>query len=185
MIRNGKRVPAPEHRQHILDNSSCEVSLYDNENLEIIFTGQAAHIPALKNSKIPGTNFITPDTQNRMKAMRLLFLAAIQRKGVVLPTRSEKQIMVTIFYNCRTDDDNAIATLKDWMQPWSKNHTWNVGLITNDKLISGIPIRADWHNDKYKIKKENKTKIQLIPYRNITTIKIEWEKSPQLKELTV
>jgi hypothetical protein len=117
--------------------------------------GDLAAIPSLKNSKIPGTNFINPLTLARLKALGSLFTAAWFEEfatadhKLALPATFGKEELFAILI-CgkrprRFDTDNAFAAIRDWCEPPAKlnrKHArgWGVGIVADDSQISGLAI---------------------------------------------
>jgi hypothetical protein len=117
--------------------------------------GDLAEIPSLKNSKIPGTNFINPLTVARLKALGSLFTAAwfdefatADRKLALPATFGKEELFAVLICGKRGrrfDTDNAFAAIRDWCEPPAKlnrKHTrgWGVGIVADDSQISGLAI---------------------------------------------
>lgn len=115
--------------------------------LQIEFHGELSRIPSLKNSKLPGKNFINPDTVDRLVAMQALF----DRSALVYPRKqlrfdSERVLGLLVCSRRRTrfDLDNCAAAVKDWLEPPTKRgRGWGVGVIEDDSQLTVFPVHAD------------------------------------------
>lgn len=120
------------------------------DRLRLEFTGPIAHIPSLKNSKIPGRNFINPDVMARLKVMDYVYKTSIAKTGVNFPVTFESEDVALIVVCARRkvsfDTDNCLATIRDWLEPPTKTvgkgraRGWGVGLIKNDKQVKGLAL---------------------------------------------
>ena len=118
----------------------------DLSSVRIEFHKETARIPSLKNSKIPGTNFLNPDTLHRLKAMDALYTLSTR---IYSPTplsfgdRPVAGFLVCSKRPTRFDLDNCIAAVKDWCEPRSKrNRGWGVGLVEDDSKLNVMAVHA-------------------------------------------
>ncbi len=109
------------------------------DTIQILFTGSLARIPSLKNSKIPGRNFISNTTQGKLKAMTAFYELRTKNKF-----QFGKDVMlylqVLLCKGSRLDEDNGFAAVKDWLEPKTMRNRfrgWGIGLTENDKFITG------------------------------------------------
>lgn len=131
-----------EEYESALFGSDCSVDIKINKNFElekitINFFGELSKIPSLKNSKIPGKNFIANRTQGKLKAMTTLF--SHRAKGS-WPTKLTEDLYVHVVLSkkSRVDEDNAFAAIRDWLEPpFKNNRDWGIGLVLDDKQICG------------------------------------------------
>lgn len=116
------------------------------------FRGKLARLPSLKNSRIPGT-FFNPDTHAKLHAMTILAQREIQRLGLVL---SFGDVPVSAMLICGQrntdfDTDNCLASIKDWLEPASKEvggkkkreRGWGIGVVPDDKQITGYALHSE------------------------------------------
>ena len=113
-------------------------------SVRIEFQGEIARIPSLKNSKIPGKNFINPDTLHRLKAMDALFWRAYSsEKRLTFGSDQVVGLLVCSKRATRFDLDNCAASVKDWLEPATKRaRGWGVGLIDDDSQLTIFPVHA-------------------------------------------
>lgn len=114
----------------------------------IVLQGSCASIPPLKNSKIPGTNFLNPRTRGKIKTLDAAWWAAVFSKPEHQPLRGwrwEEKVLVQVLLSktTRADADNAMATVRDWLEPPTKSvgrrqRGWGIGLVGNDSQIISI-----------------------------------------------
>lgn len=113
--------------------------------------GSLAEIPSLKNSKIPGKNFTNPKVLAKLKALDILYAAALKELSLTYhPQFSDGVVVLTLrLPDCsRVDEDNAVASVKDWSEPKAKKvgkkvirpRGWGIGLVENDRNIRGYPV---------------------------------------------
>lgn len=120
--------------------------------LQVEFHGELARLPSLKNSKLPGTNFLNPDTLDRLKAMQTLF----ERSALVYPRQRLKfaserilGLLVCSKRKTRFDLDNCAAAVKDWLEPATKRgRGWGVGVIEDDSQLTIFPVHADQYGKR-------------------------------------
>lgn len=155
MIKQKVKKPRPTYKElfaRYYQKSSCAVSISDNDRaLNIVFKGELVRIPSLKNSKIPGKNFIAPDTRARIKVMDALFAREIERKRLRVNTASVPMLLIFIA-GARSgsfDLSGCIETIQDWLEPQvkkvgkkSKSRGWGVGVISNDSHIRPVAFHS-------------------------------------------
>lgn len=115
-------------------------------SLRVEFHGELARLPSLKNSKLPGKNFINPDTLDRLQAMQVHF----ERSARVYPSKAlhfQKEPLVALLVcskrKTRFDLDNCAASVKDWLEPNTKRgRGWGVGVVEDDSQLTVFPIHA-------------------------------------------
>lgn len=146
----------PKTAEDYLANSQCAITLGtkagDLERLQIEFIGQVGDIPSLKNSKMPKTNFMNPQTKLRIGVMDILFaMGAAKLRFKKRITFGSQPVALLVVCKSRSrsfDPDNVLATVKDWLEPrfkqvgrQRKNRGWGVGVVDNDSQITGICIK--------------------------------------------
>lgn len=135
-----------EEYERFLFGSNCHVNILQEVNgqqsLQIMFVGALSKIPSLKNSKIPGKNFISNKAQGQLKAMTDLFKHSLCNRTA---PKFDEDIFVSVIIGAgsRVDEDNGFAAIKDWLEPKSKNERgWGIGLVDDDKVITGYAIHG-------------------------------------------
>lgn len=138
----------------IVRESECKVDLREHEgrlvSASIQFTGLAANIPSMKNSKIPGRNFINNDYKCHLQAMDRLYAEAAGDSSLNF---GEQDVSMMVLFACRSrsfDTDNATTTLKDWLEPRTKkvgkrfkvDRGWGIGLVQDDKRVYPYAVHA-------------------------------------------
>lgn len=119
-----------------------------DDGVEITIRGKAAEIPALKNSKRPGSNSTNPDHLGRIYALDALYAAEMRnRKPIAFGETLMHMVAIIGFRNVAFDADNAFTTLRDWLEPPTKQsgrrrRGWGVGVVDNDRYILGFPLTA-------------------------------------------
>lgn len=115
--------------------------------VHIEFHGECSRIPSLKNSKIPGKNFLNPETLNRLRAMDALYLRASapwDRKRLCFGDRQVVGLLIMGKRKVRFDLDNCAAAVKDWLEPpTTRGRGWGVGLIDNDAALTIFPVHSN------------------------------------------
>lgn len=138
--------------EYWLNNSEMFVTAsFDSFGLSAVridLCGALARIPSLKNSKMPGKNFLNPETLRRLRAMDTLYQhAALPYRGRALAFKDEEQVVGLLICSKRAvrfDLDNCAASIKDWCEPHdTRNRGWGVGLIGDDAKFTVFPIRAE------------------------------------------
>lgn len=107
------------------------------EIMHIIFSGKLAALPSLKNSKLPGKNFHCATTAGKLHAMTRLYK---HRAGDLKVNFGKKEIYLHVALSkyCKVDEDNAYASIRDWLEPFNKrDRGWGIGIIENDAQITG------------------------------------------------
>jgi hypothetical protein len=149
-----KKLTPREKTEKIVKNSELEIKLLD-PGIQIRITGEAARIPSMKNSKLPGKNFANPDFKARVKAMDILFRAAVLSAKIdPWALYYGGRVSVSVFNSKRSarfDPIGALETVQDWFEPASKPvgaakkpRGWGIGLIADDNQISlGISVRVE------------------------------------------
>lgn len=130
--------------------SQMRIRGWDTPNgqaIEMIVSGPAARIPSLKNSKLPGKNFLPPSTRRRIEALDILFEQSALEIGDKLKRYGETPVFCRVLLGAgnQADEDNAFATIKDWLEPSckmnrGKRRGWGVGLVADDKQVFGYAI---------------------------------------------
>lgn len=120
------------------------------DRLRLELSGPIAHIPSLKNSKMPGKNFTNPDVMARLKVMDYVYKESISKTGVHFPVSFGGEDVALIVVCARRkvafDTDNCLATVRDWLEPSSKTvgkgraRGWGVGVVNNDRQIKGLAL---------------------------------------------
>ena len=114
--------------------------------IRIEFHKETARIPSLKNSKLPGRNFINPETLDRLKAMDALFLRSTRvyrRDRLSFAGQEVGGILICSKRPTRFDLDNCVASLKDWCEPPTKRgRGWGVGLVDDDSKLNIFAVHA-------------------------------------------
>lgn len=114
----------------------------DFVGLVIEIAGECARIPSHKQARDPKRGFVNPEYMARLKALDKLYAA----RGMCQYQFADRlQLLLICSSRDRDfDPDNALSTVKDWLEPASKlvgpkKHPrgWGVGLIANDKQIRG------------------------------------------------
>jgi len=114
--------------------------------VRIDITGELSRIPSLKNSKLPGRNFINPDTMQRLKALDVLYFQAVAARLGSLSFGTEEVLGLLICGKrpVRFDLDNCAAAVKDWLEPATKRgRGWGVGLVEDDARLNILPVRGE------------------------------------------
>lgn len=131
---------------------SADVRNQELLSLQVEFHGELSRLPSLKNSKLPGKNFVNPDTLDRLRAMQTLF----ERSSLVYPRGQLKfaneriwGLLVCAKRKTRFDLDNCAAAVKDWLEPQEKRgRGWGVGVIDDDSQLTIFPVHADQFGKK-------------------------------------
>lgn len=137
-----------------LEGAGCGIEVFHDgkalTRIKIEFTGQAAHIPSLKNSKVIGNYvpFTNPKVMARLKVMDFVYFKALSHLGIRhLPSFGLQPVMMVLVCAKRKvafDTDNCLTTVRDWLEPRSKlggrgkHRGWGVGLVENDRQIRGF-----------------------------------------------
>ncbi len=150
-----KRPTKNELLARYLMNSECSVSFFPAEgrpeSVHIEFHGELARIPSLKNSKIPGKNFLNPDVEARLIAMTELFNAQIYEQGsaeyfkLKFGTNKVSALVICGKRSNSFDPDNCLSSVKDWLEPRlmrGKTRSFGVGLVDNDRFITGYSLHS-------------------------------------------
>ena len=144
-------------KEYLLKYSSgagCSIEVFVKEKrlerVKLEFMGPIAHIPSLKNSKVPGTNFINPKTRARLRIMDYVYGETRAKLGLKFPLTFGKEdvsiIVVCASRKVAFDTDNCLATIRDWLEPplkkvgKGKARGWGVGLVENDRQIKGLAV---------------------------------------------
>lgn len=134
--------------------SGCNIEAYIKhrriERVKIELLGPIAHIPSLKNSKLPGKNFINAETLARIKVMDTVFKQTAAKLGLHFRMSFDKEdvalIVVCAKRKVAFDTDNCLATVRDWLEPATKKvgkgrlRGWGIGLIDNDRQVKGLAL---------------------------------------------
>ncbi len=147
--RTGKRDRTPSLVAWEIMQSSKMTVRELPDGVEILIEGPAAKIPALKNSKIPGTNFTKPEHLGRIYALDALYNVAIE-EAKIRPQFGDEPLYMVAVIGARSnsfDPDNCFTTLKDWLEPATKpvgknRRGWGIGLVSDDRFVSGFPVAA-------------------------------------------
>ncbi len=152
----------------VLSTSTMEVHTPSEDHLIIYLDGPAAEIPAIKNAKIPGTSFTEPSRLGRVLALDALW--RVSSSKIQKPYFADKPVLLTVFFGKRKnayDSDNALTTLRDWIEPHTKTVSgrqrgWGIGLVKSDKNVVSFALKAN------EIKSESKTTIiSLRPFEGV------------------
>jgi hypothetical protein len=124
------------------DHDGCGLA-----SIRVEFHGELARIPSLKNSKLPGRNFVNPDVLQRLKAMETLYhhgAEIYKKKGLAFGDREVVGVLVCPKRKVRFDLDNCAASIKDWCEPPTKRmRGWGVGLVNDDSRLNVLAVRAE------------------------------------------
>lgn len=125
-------------------------------SLVIEIRGALAAVPSLKNSKLPGTNYINPKARAKLLALDALYFRATRNRQ--LSFADERVFMLGLFggRSRSFDVDNAVTSLRDWLEPSAKSvgrrrrsRGWGVGVVANDRNIVSLGLSAaDLSSDK-------------------------------------
>ena len=114
--------------------------------IRIEFHKETARIPSLKNSKLPGRNFINPDTLDRLRAMDALFIRSTSvypRQRLTFRDQDVGGLLICSKRPTRFDLDNCVASIKDWCEPAQKRgRGWGVGLVEDDSKLNVFAVHA-------------------------------------------
>lgn len=152
MTRRGTQAQAVY--QKYSDGSACEIELTARNKavhrVQINFSGPISAIPSLKNSKLPGHNFLSPSVTTRLQIMDALFFGALNKSGfsgrLSFGAQPVGVVCVCAKRKVRFDTDNVFATVRDWLEPQTKQvgrcreRGWGIGLIENDVQVRGFAI---------------------------------------------
>lgn len=144
-------------KDYLLKYSSgagCAVEIllkkHEVQRVKLELSGPIAHIPSLKNSKLPGRNFINPETAARLRVMDFVYKQSIAKTGLRAPVTFGKNEVALIVICAKRkvsfDTDNCLATIRDWLEPGTKMvgkgraRGWGVGLVENDRQIRGMAL---------------------------------------------
>lgn len=142
--------------KHVNESACMLVELRDKvgqlEAVHIELHGTAARIPAMKNSKLPGKNFINPEFLARIKGMDVLFNHAAKKQGIESLTFGHEPVICAVICGHRPRDFDALnvaETVADWLEPACKpvgrakaKRGWGIGLIENDSQITMLSTKA-------------------------------------------
>ena len=146
----------PKTIEDYLSDSKCAITIGTRagqlERVQIEFIGQVGDIPSLKNSKMPNTNFMNPQTKLRIGVMDILFAMGAAKlrfkKRLTFETTPVALLVVCKSRSRNFDPDNVLSTVKDWLEPRykqvgrkRKNRGWGVGIVDNDAQITGICVK--------------------------------------------
>lgn len=139
--------------------SQCVVAVNSQDGIVndvyIEFHGECSRIPSMKNSKLPGKNFLNPEFLARLKAMDGLYAKEIRAMGGVAPTFGTDRVAVLLICGKRSrsfDPLNCADTISDWLEPSTKkvgrgpgqrDRGWGCGLIENDSQVTLFPIHSE------------------------------------------
>ncbi|NIM21884.1 MAG: hypothetical protein GTN64_05620 [Candidatus Latescibacteria bacterium] len=123
----------------------------ETEQLTIDITGELARIPSLKRGRHPRFPGLYPDTEARLYGLTYLF-DDIYENALPPTLNDELLIGVLILAPCNwgTDADNCATTIKDWLEPASKqiggknkrDRGWGVGVVPDDSSIRLFALHA-------------------------------------------
>jgi len=123
--------------------------------MHIAFRGPVAATPCFKNNRVKGI-WLPANVTARLKIMDTLFEEWVLTRSNRPSFEDEQLFMVCRFASKGTrrgtnfDSDNALSTIKDWLEPNIKNgrnRGWGVGLTENDRLIRGYSETKDKTED--------------------------------------
>jgi len=123
------------------------------QSLVIELDGLLARVPSLKNSKLPGRNFMAPHCSDYLRALDTAYTkAVIEGAFDAEVTFLSEPLFMFVMHGRRPqyfDEDNATSTLKDWLEVTTKqvgkkvrDRGWGAGITENDRLVTAWPIRA-------------------------------------------
>lgn len=136
-------------------NSKLHINFDYYPAIEIILEGEISKIPALKNNKSRHT--LIPSKQCIAKLIAMDALFNNHKKSKKINFYNEKLFMVLICgeRSRSFDVDNCFTTIKDWLEPPTKQigvvrkfRNWGVGVVADDKQITGACVYADQVNLK-------------------------------------
>lgn len=133
--------------------------------LAITLDGDAAKVPSMKNSKLPGKNFINPEAKARVVGLTTLY----RDKASHISARFGKEpvFLVVIHGDRKTayDADNALTTIRDWLEPSTKEkggtttqRGWGIGVLDDDRFCVGA-MSLQWSQLG---RKDNRTQIIIM-----------------------
>lgn len=125
---------------------SATLEMGELSSIRIEFHKETARIPSLKNSKLPGRNFLNPDTLNRLKAMDALYWRSTRIYRPQTLSFGDRPVAGLLVCNkrpTRFDLDNCVAAIKDWCEPATKRgRGWGVGLVNDDSRLNLFAVHA-------------------------------------------
>ncbi len=152
-----KKITGKDLVNSLVTESEVDITLYRDlsdtnqpvKQVRIEIFGEAAKIPSFKNSKLPGKNFINPSYLARIRALDRL----VSETGIDLAQhRFKDKVFVLVINGIRNrefDADNVLATVRDWLEPSTKqvgrikkNRGWGIGLVGNDSQVIGLSIQC-------------------------------------------
>lgn len=151
---SSKRTRSTQERKSLnywVENGDVFVSAIFNGGdlscVRIEFHKETSRIPSLKNSKLPGRNFLNPETLNRLRAMDALYLRSTRVYNDSNLSFGDQKVMGLLVCNkrpVRFDLDNCVAAVKDWCEPATKRgRGWGVGLVDDDSKLNIIAAHAE------------------------------------------
>lgn len=152
--------------REICATSTMDISLKmldDGPRYMLSIKGTAANIPSLKNAKLPGKNFLNSSVRNQLQALTWLFNCQLNKFGHFPRYKNTNVFMMVVLGNKSKliDDDNCLASLRDWLEPPTKNNKdrgWGIGLVNSDRYITSIAV-----NHRIVRGEEGRTLIGLCP----------------------
>lgn len=152
--------------REIIAASKCDVVRQDDRQYLIRIWGEAALIPSLKNSKMPGKNFINPEVTAKLIALTGLLAPY---SDFIIPYEPRELVWCTVILAQRPttfDTDNGFAAIKDWLEPTGKkgkrDRKWGIGVVDDDRWVRGVC----YHCSDFGIR-SNCTVIVLQPFNSV------------------
>ena len=113
--------------------------------------GKAAQIPSLKNRKRHGGRvpFLDPAIKYRIRVLDYLYKKALEENRIDSLSWGDTKVALIVICAKRKvafDADNVLTTVRDWLEPpikkygkgKGKSRGWGIGLVDNDKTITGL-----------------------------------------------
>jgi hypothetical protein len=157
--RSADKVAALVRDSEIMVNAQfveTESELQQLSQIWIEFHGALANIPAIKNNRHPRFPGIDKTILCKLKAMDILFVRECQSQGLsshMLNFGSDMVFVTLVTANTKrlSNEDNAMTTVKDWLEPRSKIvggkkkawRGWGIGLIHDDIQARGIALKSE------------------------------------------
>ena len=130
---------------------ALEGGKYFPDYFEIELHGEAAKIPATKNSRIPirgNRSILNHSTLGHMQALDALYET---REPVYRPYFGKRPVFLLVISCKRSascDLDNVLVSVRDWLEPSSKGkggakkRGWGIGLVEDDRQITGVCVAS-------------------------------------------
>lgn len=153
IVGKKQRVDRIAEREQMIANSKCILVQLPGAGWELQICGELSNIPSLKNSKLPGKNFINGKVLGKLKALSELYERTYAGTPYRLNFDNQQLWIVAILSNATkaNDEDNVFAAIKDWLEPRArvlkkkkiiKDRGWGIGAIQNDRQVNGFAIKT-------------------------------------------